>query len=591
MDDQSCILLLISPGPDHVYDAYLEEILLTEGYNCYEKRTVQGGDEINDMDRFPLVFISSGAAQYLDPQVVAEYVAGGGRVVMFKPPREWAPLFGLERPSELYCTARNAYIGVNSDHPWMQQFSHVDLQCHGEAHFYACTDAEPIAFMAGQRGQRSAFSAVAVHRAGSGAAAFFGYDLAETIVLFHQGRPEHSSTGADPDANRDGKFAPDDFFEGMRDFHLRHVPQADVHQDILVRLLQGLMADAVPLPRLWHFPAAAPALLFVDGDGDSMTWEDLDWVVENTEEFGARYTLYLMTEQIETFDPERIAALRARGHEFGVHPWVGVQPDLDTWGKGLADIITAFTDKFGYRPTSTRAHSVIFPGWDENPKLLADHGLRMETSFACGYRYQSGYANGSALPAKFISRDGQVLDCYEQSTVQTEDGSASHKCLLPPLDEQQAFALARKLMHELAQRYHGVFHPYFHPRNLAGRGAVACQTWYREVLRTARDLGMPSLNATEWLAFSDARRAVTISDRQWQDGSLHFTLAGPLPVAGLTVLLPACSGMTPASATVAGEAAELLHLPYEGMQWWALTLDLTEDASVRVQVDYAVPTR
>ncbi|MDI9582968.1 MAG: transposase, partial [Acidobacteriota bacterium] len=42
-----------------------------------------------------------------------------------------------------------------------------------------------------------------------------------------------------------------------------------VHQDLLVRVLRGLMVGQAPVPRLWHFPNAAPALVFIDGDGDA----------------------------------------------------------------------------------------------------------------------------------------------------------------------------------------------------------------------------------------------------------------------------------------------------------------------------------
>lgn len=575
------ILLLQSPDAQHPFDAYLEEVLLTEGYNGYVRRAPE---EAGDLSGFPLVLVSSGAAERVSPELVREYVQKGGHAILFKPPREWAPCFGLAKASAMYATARDAYLQVDLGHPWMTGFPAADLQVPGEAHVYGAGQTEPLACVAGQRGCPSIFPAVALHRQGAGASVVFTYDLADTVVRLHQGRPEKSSTGPDPDANRDGKFTADDAFEGMRDFELRHVPQADVHQDLLVRAIRGLLAGSMPLPRLWHFPDAAPAVLFIDGDSDSMVWEDLEWVVREMAETGARYTLYLMTQHIEAFDPDRIAALRKQGHEFGVHPWVAFQPDIPTWRQCVADIVALFRERFAYHPRALRAHSCIFPGWDENPRLLSEHGLRLDTDFAGGYRYVSGYLNGSALPVKFMGRDGQVLDCYSQNTVQTEDGSCTPKSLLPPMTEDEALDLALRLLRDCAGRWHGAFHPYFHPISLAGRTQVPCQRWFRQILRTARDMDLPSVNASQWLDFNDARREVAIDALAWDGRTLDLALQASTAVAGLTLLLPPWQGGHPLEATVDGASGETIDLAYEGLFWQGLVIDLPAKATVQVRV-------
>lgn len=590
MTSSGCpVLVLMSPDEQHPFDAYLEEILLVEGFNCHTKRIIDSAATdcsamAADFSEYPLVLISSGAASHLSPEAVTAYIEHGGRAVIFQPPREWAPHFGLAPATALYATSRDAYLQINTTHPWLADFPAADLQVPGEAHVYGLEEAQALAFVAGQRGRPSIYPAAALHRRGSGAAVVFTYDLAETVVLLHQGRPEKSSTGSDPDANRDGKFTADDAFEGMRDYALRHVPQADVHQDLLVRVLRGLAADGPPLPRLWHFPKAAPALLFIDGDGDSMIWEDLEWVVREMAETGARYTLYLMTPQIEAFDSEKIAALRAQGHEFGVHPWICAQPDLDTWRECVSEIVTLFRERFGFPPRALRAHSCIFPGWDENPQLLAECGLRLDTDFAGGYRFVSGYLNGSAQLVKFISRDGRIIDCYSQNTVQTEDGSCTPKCLLPPMDEHEATALALQLLDECTHRWHGVFHPYFHPIALAGRSKVACQNWFRQVLRRAKELGLPSVNAGEWLDFNDARRAVGMEVVHWDGETLVVALQTSQAVAGLTLMLPPWCAEKTLCARVGGEARELLTCDYEGLRWLAVVLDLPAQSRTEITV-------
>jgi hypothetical protein len=315
-----------------------------------------------------------------------------------------------------------------------------------------------------------------------------------------------------------------------------------------------------------------------------MSWEDLEWVVRATAETRTKYTLYLMTEHIKAFDPGKIAALRRQGHEFGVHPWISAKPDLATWRKCVAETVSLFRERFGYEPRALRAHSCIFPGWDENPRLLAEHGLRLDTDSVGGYRFVSGYANGSALLVKFMSRKGEVLDCYSQSTVQTEDGSCTPKCLLPPMSEDEALALARQLLADCAGRWHGVFHPYFHPISLAGRGQVACQNWFRQILRAASDLRLPSVNSSEWLDFNDARRAVTVDVLAWNGETLVLSLQTPVTVSGLTLLLPPWPGGRPVAATTAGAPCKVVDTALEGQRWHGLVLDLPARSRVELRV-------
>jgi len=564
-------LLLTPPGEGHVYDRYLVEILLTEGYNCFEQRV--GGA---DLTACSLVIISAGAAARLSKATVADYLRGGGHAIIIRPPVAWCDLFGLSAPGETYALAKDAYLRVNADHPWLAGFPALDLQVPGEADVYRPGAAEALAFLAGQPGQAIPSPAVALHRVGEGAAVVFTYDLADCLVQFHQGRPENASNGPDPDANRDGKFTPDDLLEGRRDFGLRHVPQADVHQDLLVRAIRGLTADRVPLPRLWHFPRGAPAALFVNGDGDGMIWEDLQWTVETCARYDAKFTFYLMDEQIGAFAAGDLAAMRERGHAFGPHPWVSLKPSVEEWRGEVKRIMASFEAKFGFRPQSVRSHSCIFPGWDETPSLYADCGLRLDTTFISGYRFQSGYANGSALPVRFMSRSGEVIDCYEQCTIHGDDVMASTKTLLPAQNEDECIELSLQVLHECATAYHGVYHPYFHPVYLGERGAIPTRRWFVRVLQAAQRHGMPSVSADEWLAFNDARRSVVMRDLIWrpETGELSLKVESGLPVRGLTVLLPPCEGRVPASAALDGEPLPVTSVPFEALGWSAVQCDL-----------------
>lgn len=584
MSADAPILLLIAPGEGHVFDRALREALITEGYHCHT--CCEGRLEGADLSAHRLVIVSTGAAERLSVPRVADYLAVGGRLIVFQPPAAWGSLLGMQRLERNYATARDAFIAVEASHPWLADFPWRDLQCPGENHVWANEAAQVLAWTAGQQAERSAYPALAVSAEGNVVA--FTYDLADVLVRLQQGRPQLASPGADPDANRDGKFGAEDAFEGQRNFALRHVPQADVHRDLLVRVIRGLTTDGPPLPRLWHFPHAAPGLLFLDGDGDAMTWEDLELVIRTVEEFGAKYTLYMMDAEIAAFDPAAVAALQARGHDFGPHPWTGFEPTPEAWAAEVGAITGRFRRKFGFDPVALRNHCIIFPGWDEAPRALNRLGLRLDTNFCNGFRFQSGYLNGSALLTRFFDRQGRALDCYEQSTVQMEDGAGSPKVLLPMQTQEEALALSRRLLDDLAGKYHGVFHPYFHPINLGGRGSVPCLEWFRGVLAHARDLGMTSVNAREWLRFTEGRAQVQVTSYVWdaEAESLSFSLIAPENLAGLTVLLPPCCDRPPQAMSVDDQPAESALIPYEDGRWTALTVDLVASEPLRVTVRY-----
>jgi hypothetical protein len=173
-------------------------------------------------------------------------------------------------------------------------------------------------------------------------------------------------------------------------------------------------------------------------------------------------------------------------------------------------------------------------------RALARLGLALDTSFLQGYRHQSGFLNGSALPARFIDRNGTLLDCWEQSTVLGDDTLVTTKTMLPVKSEQECINLSLQLIRELAMCYHSVFHPYFHPVNVGGRGRIHTVRWLEEVLQEGARLGMPAPSCDQWLAFTRARRTASIEDLRWDEAAcrLSFRLCGALPVEALTVIVP-----------------------------------------------------
>ena len=582
------LLLLTSADEARPYDGYLREILDTEGYRAFDEVTTPDALGPEDLAPYPLVMIGAGAATRVCPDAVESYLRAGGRAILLRPTAELARRVGLEPPGPTYGVARDVYLEVNTRHTWLQAFGGGTLQLPGEADVYGPGSTRPLAWLAGQRGRAVPAPAVALSHVGRGLAVVFAYDLADCVVRFHQGRPENASNGPDPDANRDGKFTPDDLLEGVREFGLTTIPQGDVHQDLLVRAILGLTRSRTPVPRLWHFPRCAPAALFVNGDGDGMNAEELRLTVETCERYGAKFTFYLMDDQIAAFSPEEVAALRARGHAFGPHPWVSLKPSVEEWRTEVRRIVASFTRKFGFAPRSVRSHSCIFPGYDETPQLYAETGLRLDTSFINGYRYQSGYANGSGLPVRFASRSGEIIDCYEQTTLHGDDVLCTHKALLPALNEEAALDLSLRTLNRCATDFHGVFHPYFHPIYLSGRGGIPTLRWFEGVLAEAQRRGVPSVSADEWLAFNDARRALEVEVTSWRPDppQMSLTIRSPQAVSGLTLLLPPFRRRFLEAVTLDGEPLPLIEPSLEAIPWGAVTLELAAGSELRLDAAF-----
>jgi hypothetical protein len=104
------------------------------------------------------------------------------------------------------------------------------------------------------------------------------------------------------------------------------------------------------------------------------------------------------------------------------------------------------------------------------------------------------------------------------------------------------------------------------------------------VLRAAHDLGLPSVNSSQWLDFNEARRAVTVETLQWDGERLVLALQAPVVVEGLTLLLPPWNAGRPLAATVGGLPCEVAELSYEGLRWLGLVADLPAQARIEVAV-------
>jgi len=543
------ILVIVRSDDANRFHSYIAEILLSEGYPWFRRLDLAQEPLRPDALRSSeIVLVSSVRLGEEEEALLLQYARNGGRLLLLRPPLGMARELGLRpfnhivyRGETILRGMADRWLRLNVDHPLAEGMTDVDLQFHGRADLLEWTGPADavVAWLAPFHGQLSSQAAIVATPFGLGRVALFTFDLATSTVFFHQGRREQASNGPLADADADAMFKPNDLFVNYLDTRLKQIPQADLQQDLLVRLIGWLLATRPPLPRLWHFPDAAPAVAFFNGDGDNLTRADMQTVIDTADRFQAPFTTYLMLDNYPQVEPAWEAELRARGHGFGQHAWAGPAPSLDEMRSKLREEFAAFRARYGHSAHSYRGHNVIWTGWTEMAKYLHENGVRLDVNFLGGRFHRDGYVTGSGLPVKFMDEEGSVVDVYEQCTLTTDDGMLTDKTYLPAYAIEEAIGVSRRYLEDAAQRYHTVYHPYFHPRS-TNPDRLHTHPWLAAMLWYARKMGIPCVQDEAWLNFNDARRLVQLAD--WHDdaatGLLHFTLHAPQALQGLTVLLP-----------------------------------------------------
>lgn len=561
------ILVLWDSETQHRLSGYLTEILHVEGYNWFAVHDL-AHEPVTPalLTAYPTVILTHVEPSEETQRQLLDFLQQGGDLIALRPPESLAEALGLT-PAGRDLVDR--YIAFNSLCAINSGVDLPPLQFHGKAELYNWS-REPsnvLAHFAAFPDYITAHPAITVGTLGQGRWAVFAYDLAESTVLFHQGRREQSSTGSLPDADGDRMYKPNDLFVSYLDPELCYLPQADLHQDALVRILEWMASLRQPLPRVWHFPRGARAAAFINGDGDNMSTQDLANTVATAERFGVPYTTYLMMQDHPKVTPEWERALRDRGHDFGQHAFAGLLPTPVEMRARLKEEMAAFRSRYGHEPVTYRGHSLVWVGWTDMAKYLRENGVRLDTNFAAGrFHGRGSYVNSSGLPVKFMDEDGVLLDIYEQATISTDDGLTTDKRFARPLTIDECIAFSKRQADEAMDTYHTVYHPYFHPARTRP-GPMSTQRWLEGILRHCTERGFHFVNGVDWLNFNDGRRSLRLVEYGWDSdaGTLDLALETEIAVEGATLALPYLfEGKTLARATVDGEPVPVTPQTLEG---------------------------
>lgn len=567
-------LLLITDrtSPSNRYAPYLGELLHAEGLCGFRTEELS---EVNEalLAQAGVLVLTRCSVTEKQRDLLANYVAAGGQLILVAPEAIWEPLIGL---IPLPTGVLDGYLKLEVTQELSRGLPAESFQFHGAARHWASAGAQTLAALYSDTYSATGFPAVSLHHVGKGRVAAFSFDVAESVATTRQGNPRCAFAKLD-DTNNAPR--PGDLFGGgWIDVSKEHIPQADVQQALLGRLIE--MLSPVPLPRIWYLPGLATAVLLLTGDGEAADPADFHAQVEGVERYGAHITFYL--KENTQITPEHEATWRARGHSFGLHPWAGPWPTLQLICEEFPRQEALFRSRFGHGSRTVRPHGLQWCGYTEQARLLARMGISMDLTYVSSRPSLGRFLTGSGRAMRFVSERGEILPVWQQATQLEDDlllGVDYRQCpssaKVPNvhtynLTTDEAVLLSEQALTASAHHYHTPIvmnvHPPFYTR-FSG-------PWMGQTLAFAQRNHIPVCSAEEWLDFVEARDKARVQGLTYEQGRLLFALSSVSPQAGLSLTLPyEHRGRIVQSVTRGGRPTEFTRRQIQGLEKAFVSLD------------------
>jgi hypothetical protein len=544
------VLLVVSRSAANPFGRYLGEILTAEGIATFD--TVELSSLNNSILKFvPLVVLAEMPLSAGQASLLRDYVGGGGRLVAMRPDPQLAPALGVV---DLEANGAEGYLSIDTTTPAGTGFPAATLPLAGPArHYRPVEGAASLATLYLDRGTPTSYPAVVR----SGRTATWAYDLARSVVYARQGNP--ANAGIDRDGQPPIRSV--DVFYGAIDLDRVRLPHADFQMRFFGRVIADLLADSAPPPRLWYLPGWSRTLLIPTGDSHIDDDEATRRQVASVEARGGRLTVYL-SRYVEYPNADEANAWRAKGHEFGLHPY-GAE-DKVSLETGFRTAATWFNTAGPGRPSrTTRIHQIEWTSWVGPAQIEAKYRIGLDTTFYtwgpavkyAGGQQAHGFISGSGLPMRFVDEAGRIIPVYQQVTSIIDEqllvGENSER-----LSPVAALAVSRLLIDDSQAGGYSALVAQFHTDSYSWGEVLP---WAEGTLDYAKSLGIPIWSAERWLNFTETRTATRIVGVAWSAPSLSFTATVPMDAEPQTITLPAAhAGRGLASVTVDGTAAGLV---------------------------------
>jgi len=554
-------LLGDSSQPENTYGRFAEQILLAEGLMGFTRVDLAEGP-LPDLQPGDLLLVTRCLLRRAQAEAILEAVTRGVGAVFLQPQQLIAERLGFAPACRVvYPGYVSACKGTPACELPLQ--THLPIPCYDRPE--GGTAWQTIAQACDAEWQQAGHPAVVKGRLGHGAVVLFFYDLAEAVARIRFGKPDlggYVTNGhwAWPHAL--------DLFMNHTDERVAHLPQADLHAQLLASALTDVAPH--PLARLWYYEEAAHRTAGVfESDGDTSTPEQFRTLAAALERRNAAATFYLMKET--RLSEEDVRALRARGHAFGPH--------VDPCGRdeelyfavpdALGEETALFRERFGavaprVSPT-LQCHYAPWPGYMSMLPAHVENGYRLLFAYMPSPLGLWGkYMCGSGRPMKFFDRDGALHDCWQQPILVYDDLSLTE--FLRDRAEE-ACSIIDAAVTAALDRNHTTTPILSHPVSFCTYSSPVIEHCFDRL----HDAGMPIYSGDQWLRFLDRRAAVCIAQQRNEQGELVCEISclqGRIPV-----MVPAAAAP---QVTVNGKAARGGIESRFGAQWRFIQLDSEE---------------
>jgi Domain of unknown function (DUF4082)/Bacterial Ig-like domain/Purple acid Phosphatase, N-terminal domain len=546
------------------FSLFTAEILRAEGLNEFATADL-GGVTPTTLASYDVVVLGATPLTASQVSMFTTWVNGGGRLIAFRPDKQLAGLLGLTATTS---TLANSYLKVNTAAAPGAGITDQTIQFHGTADQYALNGATSVATLYSSATAATTAPAVTMRTVGSGKAAAFTYDLAQSIVYTRQGNPAWAGQERDGDE----PIRSDDLYFGGSaatdwvNLAKAQIPQADEQQRLLSNLIGLLDADRTPLPKFWYFPRSLKAVVVATGDdhgtggttGRFEQYEDAspagcsvaDWTCP-------RYTSYMYPD-VPLSNSDAVA-FRNEGFELALHPQSNCS---DFTPSSLESNYSGQLSDFAHSwpglpaPVTSRFHCIVYSDWATQPRTELRHGIRLDTNY---YYYpgswvmdRPGFMTGSGLPERFADSNGSIIDVYQAATQMTDESGQTYPDTANTLLDNALGPLG----------YYGAFVANMHTDQDQTPQSTA-------LLTAAQSRGVPLVAASQMLTWLNGRNGSSFGSIAWSGTTLTFTVAAGAGSTGLTGMLPTSGpgGATLTAISRNGAAVSFTRTTIKGVEY------------------------
>lgn len=555
--------LLISSGqPENRYGPSVDEILKSEGLNGFSLHDLRTG--IPDFTPQDLAILTRCQVTTQEAEALKNAVGQGLRLVCLQPYWNLTKLFGWVPAKQVL---HPGWVRIREGYPGAGE----TLQTHVPVALYDPVDATEYSIVADAidaAWEMSSFPAVVRQSFGAGEVVFFFYDLPKAVARIRFGDPELASqltTGAWEWLHAI------DLFMGHVDERVLHLPQAEMHTQLLAKVLTEICA--YPLARLWYFEKAEQcAAANFSSDDDWSTPEQFRDLSDTLVQRGGKATFYLVGDT--ALSDDEVQEYRDMGHSFGPHVnAASAKGEIPfRFPEELRKHSAEFLARYGESSVSLQCHCAPWQGYmDWLPNFVVE-GYRMLYNYISHPQWLNLFMCGAGRPLKFVDEDGVIFDCWQQPMQSYDDAT-----LVERIGEDLPAVVAEfaTLLRASNERFHTAIGIGSHP--------VSFSTYSKPFLTACFDLlkeaGVPIYSGDDWCRYCDRRHAITMQYFRGPDGALHLQMENV--EGGFTLMIPAPENTV---ITINDEAAQTVRLRRLADEY--LFMSISSDETSCIDVTY-----